>query len=161
VPRRSPAFAEATDLFLALGGVVKRLRHNPLPHQDALHAALHGAAPAPRHVTALLQVASETRIGVSDLADRLGVSLATASQLVTELAEWGLVERSTDDADRRRTFVTVAPAHQETISVLIESRLRPVERTLHRLEPDERAAMKRALVVLAEELDNATREAAR
>jgi DNA-binding MarR family transcriptional regulator len=152
VPRRNAAFAEATDLFLALGAVVKRLRRNPLPPHEGLTAA----NPAPRHVAALVQVASEGRIGMSELADRLSVSLATVSQLVTELADWGLVERSTDETDRRRTHVMIAPAHQATIRALIESRLRPLERTLHRLEPDERAALLRGLVVLAEELDLTT-----
>lgn len=152
MPRRNAAFAEATDLFLALSSVVKRLRRNPLPPHEGLAAA----NPAPRHVAALVQVANEGRIGMSELADRMSVSLATVSQLVGELADWGLVERTTDDTDRRRTHVTVAPAHQATIRAMIESRLRPLERALHRLEPDERAALLRGLVVLAEELDRTT-----
>jgi DNA-binding MarR family transcriptional regulator len=152
VPRRNAAFAEATDLFLALGAVIKRLRRNPLPP----HESLADVSPAPRHVAALVQVASEGRIGMSELAERLSVSLATVSQLVSELADWGLVERTTDETDRRRTHVTVAPAHQATIRAMIESRLRPLERALHRLEPNERAAMVQGLVVLAEELDRTT-----
>jgi DNA-binding MarR family transcriptional regulator len=91
----------------------------------------------------------------------LSVSLATVSQLVTELADWGFVERTTDESDRRRTYVTVAPAHQATIRAIIESRLRPLERTLHRLETDERAVLLRGLTMLAEELDRTHSEAAR
>jgi DNA-binding MarR family transcriptional regulator len=159
--RSQVAFAEATELFLALGAVVKRLRRNPLPAHEGFSAAFEGMTPAPRHITALVQVASEERIGMSDLADRLSVSLATVSQLVTELADWGLLERITDDADRRRTFVTIAPAHAATIRGLLESRLRPLERTLHRLEPDERTALLRGLLVLAEEIDHVTKEPAR
>jgi DNA-binding MarR family transcriptional regulator len=149
--------ADATELYFSLGAVVKRLRRNQQPG-EALGAALAGAAPAPRHVFALLQVASEARLGMSELADRLGVSLATASQVVTDLADWGLIERSSDDVDRRRTYVTIAPAHQATISALLDSRLRPLERALRRLEPDERTALVRGLTVLADELDQATAE---
>jgi DNA-binding MarR family transcriptional regulator len=167
VPRRSPAAApappasaEATELFFAVGAMVKRLRRNPLPEDDGLTAALQGMSPAPRHILALVQVATDGRIGMSDLAERLSVSLATTSQVVSELADWGLVERSTDDADRRRTFVTVTPAHAATIRALVDSRLRPLERTLARLEPDEQHALLRGLAVLTEELDRSI-EAAR
>ncbi len=154
-PTAAPAAAstEATELFLALSAVVKRLRRHPLPAAETLNAAIHGASPAPRHVAALVQVAADGPVGMTDLADRLGVSLATASQVVTELAEWGLVERSTDDVDRRRTFVALAPAHVATIRAVLDSRLRPVDRTLERLEPGERRGFLRGLTLLADELD--------
>lgn len=144
---------EATELFLALGAVVKRLRRHPLP-SDGLQSAFQGSSPAPRHISALVQVATDGPVGMTELADKLSVSLATMSQLVTELADWGLVERTTDATDRRRTFVSIAPEHQATIRALLESRLRPLERSLRRLESDERAAFLRGLIVLAEELDS-------
>jgi len=134
--------------------VVKRLRHNPLPNDEALREAMAGMSPAPRHIAALLQVASAERLNMSELAERLSISLATASQVVSDLADWGLVERSTDAADRRRTFVTITAAHQVTIRALLDSRLGPLDRTLRRLEADERAAFVRGLTVLAEELDH-------
>jgi len=150
----------ATELFIALGAVVKRLRRNPIPEDASLRDALAGVTPAPRHIAALLQVASADRLGMGELAERLSVSLATASLVVTDLADWGLVERSTDETDRRRTYVTVASAHKATIRALLDSRLRPLEHTLRRLEPDERVAFVRGLTVLAEELDR-TMETAR
>src|SRR3954451_9038458 len=113
--RRPAPSADATEVYIALGDVVKRLRRHPLPADEALRNAMAGMSPAPRHIFALMQVASEDRIGMSDLAERLQISLATASQVVTDLVDWGLLARSTDDVDRRRTFVTVAPAHQATI----------------------------------------------
>jgi DNA-binding MarR family transcriptional regulator len=152
--------AAATELFIALGAVVKRLRRNPIPADESLRDALAGVTPAPRHIAALLQVASADRLGMGELAELLSVSLATASLVVTDLADWGLVERSTDEADRRRTYVTVASAHKATIRALLDSRLRPLEHTLHQLEPDERTAFVRGLTVLAEELDR-TMETAR
>jgi DNA-binding MarR family transcriptional regulator len=78
------------------------------------------------------------------------------SQVVTELGEWGLIERTTDDADRRRTLVSVAAAHRPLTRAIIDQRLRPLQRTLRRLEPDEAAALLRGLVVLADELGAAT-----
>lgn len=156
MPRRTScaaASAEATELFLALGAVVKRLRRNPLPITDELSAAFHGVHPAPRHVAALVRVATHGPLGMSELGDQLSVSAATVSQVVSELADWGLVTRTTDETDRRRTFVALAPAHEPTIRALLDSRLRPVDRALHRLDPAERGAFLRGLTILAEELD--------
>jgi DNA-binding MarR family transcriptional regulator len=144
-----------TELFLALGSVVKRLRHSPLPGAEHGHAELGNAQPAPRHIAALLQIAADGPIGMSELAEKLHVSLATTSQVVTDLGEWGLIERSTDTADRRRTLVSVAAAHRPLTRAIIDQRLRPLQRTLRRLEPDEAAALLRGLVVLADELDTA------
>jgi len=150
-----------TELFLALGSVVKRLRHSPLPGAEHGHAAFGNAQPAPRHIAALLQIATDGPIGMSELADRLHVSLATMSQVVTELGEWGLIERTTDESDRRRTLVSVAAAHRPLTRAIIDQRLRPLQRTLRRLEPDEAAALLRGLVVLAEELDAVTAASAK
>src|SRR5260221_8302668 len=94
----SAASAEATELFFALGAVVKRLRHNPLPAQEGWAAALQGKSPAPRHIAALVQVATDGPIGMTELADRLSVSLATVSQVVSDVVDWGLLERTTDTA---------------------------------------------------------------
>ncbi|MBV9293491.1 MAG: MarR family transcriptional regulator [Frankiales bacterium] len=156
--RRSTAAPEAlsadvTELFLALVGVIKRLRRRPLPASAELDAAMQGVTPAPRHIGALVLLGLGGPLSMSELADRLSVSLATTSQLVTELADWGLVERSTDAVDRRRTFVTIAPAHAATIQALLQSRLQPLQRAMRRLEPDEQQAFIRGLTVLAAELD--------
>jgi DNA-binding MarR family transcriptional regulator len=141
---------ETTALFLALGAVVKRLKHRPIPE----HAPLQGVPFAPRHVAALLQIGPSGPVGMSELAERMQVSLATMSQVVTDLEEWGLVDRASDPSDRRRTLVSVAPEHRDNIRAIQEQRLRPLARALRRLEPDERAALIRGLDVLAEELDN-------
>ena len=140
---------DSSDLLIALGAVVQRLKNRPLPE----HASLSGRPFAPRHVSTLLQIAQAAPLGMSDLAERMNVSLATVSQVVTDLEEWGLVERTTDPGDRRRTLVNVAAEHRPTTQLILDQRLRPLDRALRRLEPDERTALIRGLGVLAEELD--------
>jgi DNA-binding MarR family transcriptional regulator len=76
------------------------------------------------------------------------------SQVVSDLEDWGLVVRSSDPGDRRRTLVSVADEHRSNIRAIFDLRLRPLDRALRRLEPDERAALTRGLLVLAEELDH-------
>src|SRR3954470_100886 len=140
---------ESSDLLIALSAVIKRVRNRPLAENNALH----GVPFAPRHVSTLLQIGQEAPIGMSELAERMHVSLATISQVVTDLEDWGVVERQTDTTDRRRTLVSVAPQHRPAIRQIFEQRLRPLDRALRRLEPDERVALIRGLTVLAEELD--------
>jgi DNA-binding MarR family transcriptional regulator len=144
---------ESSDLLIALGAVIKRVRNRPL----AENSALHGVPFAPRHVSTLLQIGQDAPIGMSELAVRMNVSLATMSQVVTDLEDWGVVERQSDPADRRRILVSVAPEHRASIRTIFEQRLRPLDRTLRRLEPDERLALIRGLTVLAEELDRSDR----
>ena len=146
---------ETTELFIAIGAVFKRLKNRPLEQQ----AALQGVPFAPRHVSTLLQIGQDEPVGMSELAERMNVSLATMSQVVTDLEEWGLVVRATDPQDRRRTRVSVAAEHRPAIQTIFEQRLRPLGRTLRRLEPDERAALIRGLGILAEELDRAAGDA--
>lgn len=147
---------DASDLLIALGAVVKRLKNRPLPE----HASLSGVPFAPRHISTLLQIAQAAPLGMSELAERMNVSLATVSQVVTDLEEWGLVERASDPGDRRRTLVNVAAEHRPTTRLILEQRLRPLDRALRRLEPDERNGLIRGLTVLAEELDRTDKQTA-
>jgi DNA-binding MarR family transcriptional regulator len=91
-------------------------------------------------------------MSISTLAGRLGVSLATTSQVVTDLEAGALVERFEDPTDRRRTLVRLADAHRAVAEALLDTRLRPVQRALDRLRPAEQRALIRGLEVMAEEL---------
>jgi DNA-binding MarR family transcriptional regulator len=146
--------ASAADLLAALRTVVKRLQHTPMPVDDSTRAAWKQSPPAPRHVAALMQIAADERMSISTLASRLGVSLATASQVVTDLEASGLVERIEDPTDRRRTLVQVAETHRALAETLLDTRFRPVQRALDRMRPAEQRAFVRGLELLAEELEN-------
>jgi len=141
----------AAEAMTALVSVVRRLRHTPIPVDPA--ASEHWKASfAPRHLAALLHIAGDEPISVSALAERLGVSLATTSQLVTDLADGGMVERYDDPGDRRRTLVRVADRHRTTIDAMLDSRLRPMERALARMRPAEQKAFLVGLQHLEREL---------
>jgi DNA-binding MarR family transcriptional regulator len=88
---------------------------------------------------------------VGELAERLGLAPATVSLLVNELNRAGLVERREDEADRRRTLVSVPEEHRRLLSDLAEERLGVVRRTLARLAPEERDHFAAGLRILAEE----------
>lgn len=140
---------DAAAVLSSLGVIVGVLKRAPIPEILSISAAVGGLRPKPRHVAALLQVADGRRLSVTELADRLRVSLATASQLVTDLSELGLVHRVEDPADRRRTLVEVADVHRPMVDAVLDWRLRPVQRALGRLSPEERTAVLTGLERLA------------
>jgi DNA-binding MarR family transcriptional regulator len=144
----------AAELLAVFRTVVKRLQHTPMPVASHTEDAFKAAPPAPRHVAALMQIVADERMSVSTLAARLGVSLATASQVVTDLEASGLVERIEDPTDRRRTLVQVAETHRALADSLLDTRLRPVQRALDRMRPAEQRAFVRGLELIAEELES-------
>ncbi|MGH9086671.1 MAG: MarR family winged helix-turn-helix transcriptional regulator [Acidimicrobiales bacterium] len=108
---------------------------------------------APRHLGALAVVAIEGPLSVSDLARREGLALTTASLLVSQLAEAGLVERREDDADHRRTVVSIAPEHRAESTAVLEARAAPLRRAIERMGPERTAALLEALEILTEEME--------
>jgi DNA-binding MarR family transcriptional regulator len=91
-----------------------------------------------RHLPALLAITFTGPLSVSDLAARLGLGLSTTSTLVGDLSRAGLVARSEDEHDRRRTIVRLDHEHHDTITAWAFDALAPLRRTLERLTPDQR-----------------------
>jgi DNA-binding MarR family transcriptional regulator len=153
-PSATSSTSTAAELLSALRTVVKRLERTPVPTDPTVQAAWRDVPPAPRHVAALMQVVADEGMSVSMLASRLGVSLATASQVVTDLEARKLVERFEDPTDRRRTLVRVAETHRAMADAVLDTRLRPVQRALDRLRPAEQRAFIRGLQLVAAELEH-------
>jgi DNA-binding MarR family transcriptional regulator len=106
----------------------------------------------PRHVRVLMSLALQDAQSVSELARRIGLSLATTSLMVGELSRAGLVERSEDERDRRRTIVRLHREHVKTVQTLFRVRTDPMRRALERMPAHERAAFMEGWRVLAEEV---------
>src|SRR5438046_4911485 len=103
-------------------------------------AAARGSL-GPRHASTVLAVAAAEPLSVSELARRLGLGLSTASALVGQLSRAGLLERSEDDADRRRTIVRLHDDYRVAILRWRRESLAPLRDTLERLSPQARAGL--------------------
>jgi DNA-binding MarR family transcriptional regulator len=119
----------------------------PMPMRDAMERASLGK----RHASALLTVAGAEPIGVSELAKRLGLLLSSTSTIVGELSRAGLVQRSEDEQDRRRTIVRVHEDYRDAMGGWIEGALAPIRNTLERLSPAARAHFMEGWRILGEE----------
>jgi len=114
------------------------LKHSSPPPQELRDAAIRGAL-GPRHMPALAAVAVSAPLSVSELAQRLGLGLSTTSAIVGQLSRAGLLERTEDQNDRRRTIVRVQDEYDEVIGAWAAQALSPLRRTLESLPPSARA----------------------
>ncbi|MDX6664491.1 MAG: hypothetical protein QOG68_697 [Solirubrobacteraceae bacterium] len=141
---------DVNELTQLLGETLHALKQGSAPPPN-LKAALERSSLAPRHVPALLTVARGDALSVSELARRIGLGLSTTSTIVGELSRAGLVERSEDEADRRRTIVRLHDDYQKEMKAWALQTLAPLRNTLERLSPQARAHFLEGLRVLHDE----------
>jgi DNA-binding MarR family transcriptional regulator len=92
-----------------------------------------------RHIAALITLAIAGPMSVSELAQRLNMTVAHASLIVGELADAELVERDKDPGDRRRVIVTLSETAKPALNVMRQRNAAPLIRFLDELG-DERAS---------------------
>jgi DNA-binding MarR family transcriptional regulator len=138
---------ELTSLLPVTLNDLKSAAPATMPMREAMEAASLGK----RHAPALLAVAAAEPISVSELAKRLGLLLSSTSTIVGELSRAGLVERSEDDLDRRRTIVRVHEDYRDAMEGWLEVTLAPIRKTLERLSPQAREHFMEGWRVLREE----------
>jgi DNA-binding MarR family transcriptional regulator len=148
---RAPTIEEDLDeLSSLLWETFRGLKQSSPPPQELRDAATRGSL-GPRHMPALLAVAAAAPLSVSELAQRLGLGLSTTSAIVGELSRAGLLERAEDDADRRRTIVSLDVDYREVIGSWAEQALVPLRGTLERLPARARAQFIEGWRILHEE----------
>jgi DNA-binding MarR family transcriptional regulator len=149
----SPSGPELAEAMALLGQVFRGFKRNAGgPPPAALIEAFERGALGPRHMPVLMTVTVEGPLSVSELAERVGLTVATTSLLVGELDREDLVERNEDEHDRRRTLVRTKPRHRKQLAEWAKKRREPMRRALARMTPDERAALMRGWRILDEEV---------
>ncbi len=146
----SDVSTEAVDIFLLIVHLARGLRWYGSQIPEDLRAMFRGAGLAPRHIMVLVQVAAAGQMSISQLAERLGVALTTASLLASQLAAQGLVERREDPEDHRRTLIRIPDRFEVLSSGMFKGILEPIERVLASTSMQDRAVLKFALQKLAD-----------
>src|SRR5688572_18011756 len=95
--------------------------------------------------TLLLVAEHAGPLSVKDVADRLGISLPTASRAVDSLVRRGLVERAEDPVDRRMKQVRTSPKGDRLMERLVAARIRAFEGLLDGFNATERRKLGDAL----------------
>jgi len=159
MPRRSGATAESisqaelAELLPLLPALTKAMTRRSHEVPAAIKTEWHRAGLAPRHMNLLVTLALAGPISVSELSARLEVGLATTSLVVGELSRVGIVVRTEDPNDRRRTIVELAPSHRQAISAFVGRRAGILKSALEPLTPQERTGLVKGLRAIVAALD--------
>jgi DNA-binding MarR family transcriptional regulator len=150
-PTPSPLDQESREVMRLLLEVMVCFKRSGKEPPPELRDSPAVAALGPRHGAPLLTLAFEDALSVSELAERIGLSLPTTSQLVGDLSRAGLVDRTEDEDDRRRTIVRLHADYREVFKTMLAAQLAPIQRTLEKLPPRTRAHFIEGMRVLSEE----------
>jgi DNA-binding MarR family transcriptional regulator len=142
--------AALQELVLHIRPVVMALKQGGPPPPE-LQEAFATCDLGPRHGVVLLNLTLSGQLSVSELAERLALSLSTTSLMVGQLSRAGLLERVEDERDRRRTLVRLNETYREQIGAWLIERIGPLRRTLERLSPAQRAGFLEGWRILEEE----------
>lgn len=144
---RSPALQrEAEQILATIRGLWRDLLRNP--YADAEQYGMTGP-----QVTVMASLVSRGPITLTELSRALGMSHSTASGIVDRLQSRGLVRRTTDAADRRRTSIEVTEAVRRYVRELEEGPSGRLVKLLATATPSQRAAIKKGLELLRDLLD--------
>jgi DNA-binding MarR family transcriptional regulator len=153
--KRESAMKDATDLLALLSGVIvglKKPQPRNSPKHDELREAFDKSELGERHVAPLVALVIGGPASVSELAERIGLTPATTSLLVGELSRAGFVQRREDEADRRRTIVSLDESIEEVVRPSLGETLAPLDRALARMSAAQRRHFMGGLRILNEEM---------
>ncbi|MEV4354023.1 MarR family transcriptional regulator [Nonomuraea sp. NPDC004186] len=119
-------------LLLLMPRMVGRAKRLGVPPE------LQSLSLAPRHLSLLAYLLFDGPTTVNELAARLEVAPATVSLMVGDLSRKGVLDRREDDADRRRTIVSIADRHQESINEWLGYGAKAWREALEPLTPEQR-----------------------
>ena len=98
---------------------------------------------------------------ITELVDRLGISVQAVSKTVQEMEALGYLERARDPEDGRAWTLAMTPRMRESIALSRRARLETQQRLLARLGPERSAAALDTLRELADEFGGLEALAAR
>ncbi|NEE00129.1 MarR family winged helix-turn-helix transcriptional regulator [Phytoactinopolyspora halotolerans] len=130
--------AEAAEVLAAVPLIEAYFRRSNVKMSEALSAVFAEHGLTARHGAVLAQLVVAAPLAVGELARVLGVSLSTASELVSDLARSGIAVRREDPQNRRRTLVELADVYLDDVRELVAGRAEPLVAALAELSPRDR-----------------------
>jgi MarR family transcriptional regulator, organic hydroperoxide resistance regulator len=140
-PRAGTPIADAEAMLAQIRVLWRDLLRNPYAEAEE-----HGVT-GPQ-VTVMACLVARGPMAVTELSKTLGMSHSTASGIVDRLEGRGLVQRTTDAADRRRTEIAVTANVQRYVRELQEGPAGRLARVLDAATPSQRASVKKGLTLL-------------
>jgi DNA-binding MarR family transcriptional regulator len=129
----------AARLRIAIGRLSRRLRTT---------AAGSAAGLTPTRISVLLTVVRDGPIRLSALATSESLNPTMLSRVIADLVDAGLLERTSDDGDRRAAWVQATDAGEQLAQRMRRERTDAVNAALEELPPAERRLLEKALPAL-------------
>ena len=129
----------ATRLRMVIGRLSRRLRST---------AAARDAGLTPTAISLLLSVVRAGPVRLSELAEAEGVNPTMLSRAIAGMVQDGLLERSSDQGDRRAAWIEATAAGRKLAERMRRERTAAVEQALEALTQAERGRIERALPAL-------------
>ncbi len=120
-------------MVLLMPRLVGRAKRLPVPE------ALRSFDLAPRHLSLLTYVLFDGPLTVNELARRLEIAPTTVSLMIGDLGRQGVLDRRTDEHDRRRTLVAIADSHRAAVAAWLGAADRGWRAALGPLTSEQRA----------------------
>ncbi|WP_238815590.1 MarR family winged helix-turn-helix transcriptional regulator [Nocardia brasiliensis] len=120
------------SLLLLMPRVVGRAKKMRVPEE------LQSFSLAPRHLSLLANLVFDGPMPVNDLAARLEIAPTTVSLMVSDLSKQGVLQRRSDETDRRRTIVAIAAAHEQSVNDWLGGSARAWRKVLTPLDAEQR-----------------------
>lgn len=137
-------------MLLLMPRLVGRIKRIPIPEE------LQSFSLTPRHLSLLAYLLFDGSLGINELASRLEVAPTTVSLMVGDLSRQGILDRREDDADRRRTIVSISEAHRTSIEDWLAAGARAWRTALEPLTPAQRQLVIDTLLVYERESTQGT-----
>ncbi len=150
----SPVQEDLTTFVMLFWPTIRRMKSIGPPPAD-LREMFESAGLGPRHISTIVTLALTGPLGVTELSEHLGLQLSTTSTMVGELSRAGLLSRTEDEQDRRRTIVGLAEGYTSDLPAWLDTAFAPVRAALERLSPQARAHFIEGWRLLAEETEHA------
>ena len=149
---------KSQDLTVMAQGIDRDLRAIRARIRRPLEAAIaRGNLTGPQQ--SVMQALVESGgMNLKELSAFLGLAHSTVSGIVDSLQARGLVERQTDDSDKRSTRIGVTPKVREFVRDTMPGlSLHPLEDALTRADAGQRRAIVKGVETLRQVLDDANR----
>ena len=131
-PAESGLEEAVRDLLLLMPRLVARAKRIPPPPE------LHDLTLGPRHLSLLVFLLLDGPMTVNDLAARLQLAPTTASLLIADLSRKAVLQRTEDDADRRRRIISITAEARPAIETWLAPGAEAWRRALTPLTPAQR-----------------------
>ncbi|MGV9292814.1 MULTISPECIES: MarR family winged helix-turn-helix transcriptional regulator [Amycolatopsis] len=127
------------ELLLLMPRIVGRAKRTPPPPE------LDDVTLAPRHLSLLAYLLFDGPMTVNELAGRLEIAPTTASLMIGDLSRQGVLERTEDPDDRRRTIVSIHEDKRPAVDAWLARGAKAWQEALSPLSPSERALVIKTL----------------